>query len=89
MDEPMKADAPWIIYEKLPLSPPRERQNLQLSTNKTMVHFKSLCSRHIHKEIKVQDMKRKDRMLCKMDHIFIRRHTYKCNTFRDGDFEAF
>ena len=40
MDEPMKDDAPWIIYEKLPLSPPRERQNLQLSTNKTMVHFK-------------------------------------------------
>ena len=55
-----------------------------------IVHFKRLGSRHIHKEIKLQkSMSGMDRILCKTDLILIRRHTYKCNTFNDVDFQAF
>ena len=55
-----------------------------------IVHFICLGSRHIHKEIKLQNaMNGIDRILCKKDLILIRRHTYKCNTFSDVDFEAF
>ena len=56
----------------------------------SIVHFKRLGSRHIHKEIKLQKaMNGMDRILCKTDLILIRRHTFKCNTFIDADFEAF
>ena len=34
-------------------------------------------------------MKGMDGILCKTNHILIRRHKYKCNTFSDVDFEAF
>ena len=50
-----------------------------------IVYFK--C---IHKETKLpKGMNGKDTILCKTDLILIRRHTYKCNTFSDVDFEAF
>ena len=56
----------------------------------TLVHFKRLGSRHIHKEIKLQKaMNGMDRVLCKTDQILIRRHTYTFNTFSDVYFEAF
>ena len=62
----------------------------QFSAYDLLVHFKRLCSRHIHKEIKLQKaMNGMDRTLCKTDLILIARHTYKCNTFSDVDFEAF
>ena len=55
-----------------------------------IVHFIRLGSRHIHKEIKLQNaLNGIDRILCKKDLILFRRHTYKCNTFSDVDFEAF
>ena len=54
------------------------------------VHFKHLGSRHIHKEIKLHKaMNGMDSILYKMDLILIQRHTFKCNTFSDIDFEAF
>ena len=47
----------------------------------TIVHFKRFCSRHIHKEIKLQKaMNVMDRILCKTDLIVIRRHTYNIST---------
>ena len=55
-----------------------------------IVHFKRLGSRHIHKEIKLQKaMNGMDRVLCKTDLILIQRHSYKCDTFSNEDFEAF
>ena len=61
-----------------------------VSENISIVHFKCLGSRYIHKEIKLQKtMNKMDRIVCKMDLILILRHTYKCNTFSDVDFEAF
>ena len=54
------------------------------------MNFKRFGSRHIHKEIKLQKtMKGMGRILYKTDLILIRRHTYKCKTFTDVDFEAF
>ena len=54
------------------------------------MHFKRLGSQHIHKEIKLQKpMNGRDRILCKTNLILIWRHTYKCNTFSDVDFEEF
>ena len=56
----------------------------------TTVHFKGLGSRHILKGIKLQKaMTGIEMTLCKTDLILIRRHTYKCNTFSDVDFEVF
>ena len=56
----------------------------------TIVHFKRLGSRHIHKEIKLQKaMNGMDRILCITDLILIQRHTYKSNALSDVDFEAF
>ena len=57
---------------------------------RTLLHFKRLGIRHIHKEIKLQKaVNGMDMILCKTDLIIVRRHTYKCNTFSDVDFEAF
>ena len=54
------------------------------------MYFKCLGSRHIHKEIKLQkSMNGMDMILCKTDIILIQRHTYKCKTFSDADFEAY
>ena len=61
-----------------------------MTASTTIVHFKHLGSRHIHKEIKLQmAMNRMDMILCKTDLILIRRHTYKCNIFSYVYFEEF
>ena len=49
-----------------------------------------LGSRHFHKEIKLQKaIKGMDGILYETGLILIRRHTNKCNTFNEVDFEAF
>ena len=49
-----------------------------------IMFFKRSGSRHIHKEIKLQEgMKGIDNILCKTDQNLIRRLTYKCNTLND------
>ena len=54
-----------------------------------IVDFKRLGSRHIHKGIKLQKaVNGIDMILCKKDITRILRHTYKCNTFSDVDFEV-
>ena len=51
--------------------------------------FKCLGSRHIHKEIKLQDGKKGIKyILCKTDLDLIRWLAYKCNTLNDAHFEA-
>ena len=56
----------------------------------TIVHFKRLGSRHIHKEIELQKtVNGINSILWMTDLILIRRHTYKCNSFSDGDSGAF
>ena len=57
------------------------------STYYTIVHFKRLGSRHIHKEIQSQKAITEWKGFCVK--ILIPRHTYKCNTFSDVDFDAF
>ena len=59
-------------------------------TTATYSVFKGLGNQHLNKEIKLQKaMNGMDRILFKTDLILIRRHTYKCSTFSDVDFEAF
>ena len=56
----------------------------------SIMHFKYLDSRHIHKETKLQKaMNWMEWNFGKTDLILIRRHTFKCNTFSSVDFEAF
>ena len=53
-----------------------------IMNNHTLVFFKRLGSRHIHKEIKSQeDMNGIDYILCKADVNLIRGLPYKCNAF--------
>ena len=67
-----------------------DRYLIANTSKRTIAHFKRLGSRHIHKEIKLQKaLNGMDRILCKTGLILIRRHTYKCNTLSDVDFEAF
>ena len=50
----------------------------------TIVFFKHLGSRHVYKEIKLQEgMNKIENMLCKTDLNLLRRMAYKCNTFND------
>ena len=54
-----------------------------------MVFFKRLGSRHIHKEIKLQEgLKVIDYILCKTGLNVLRIQAYNCNNFNDVLFEA-
>ena len=55
----------------------------------TIVFFKLLGNRHIHKEIKLQEsVDAIDNILCKTDLNLIGTLIYKCNTFNNVHFEA-